>query len=223
MFVDQGHAAPAFAEQACACLFQLLPTDAAAKVAAAVVSPDRGMKDGSGEVFARVRAQCRANTCAGPTPSDDTCDFKIAWDAEFQGDHARAIEKYSQFIKNHPELPAAISNRGQIYLKTGSYELAIADLEKAVAMMGNFNNGDLHLAHAYHLVGRDRDAAALIDNAVKARPFNSYGFLFRAEIHEALGRQQDAIADYKEALKIGSTLGDILGPAKAGLKRLGAE
>jgi regulator of sirC expression with transglutaminase-like and TPR domain len=45
-----------------------------------------------------------------------------------------AIERYTRFIKAHPELPPAISNCGQIYLEVGSYELAIADLEVAEAV-----------------------------------------------------------------------------------------
>jgi hypothetical protein len=220
--VDRRHADPAVAEQVCGCLFQLLPADTAAGVATALVAPDAEVS-GVGETVARLRAECRAKACASPTPIDDSCDFDAAWAAAAQRDHVAAIERYSRFIKAHPDLPGAISNRGRSYLETGSYELAIADLEKAVAMMGSRNNSDLYLAHAYHLAGRDQDAAAIIDEAVKANWSNPYSALFRAEIREALGRRNDAIADYREALKMSMGQSDIREAALAGLKRLGAE
>lgn len=218
-FVNQGHANPATAEQACRCLFQELPPDIAAKVAVALVTPDD--RSGYGEAGARTLAVCRAKACSQPNPTDDTCDFDLAWKAEARGDHVTAIEQYSRFIKARPDLPAAISNRGRIYLEIGSYDLAISDLEKAVAIMGSGNSSDLYLAHAYHLAGRDRDAAAIIDKAVQASWFNPYSSLFRAEIREAQGRRDDAIADYREALKKSAGHSDIRDSALAGLKRLG--
>lgn len=222
-FVDQKHAAPALAEQVCGCLFQLLPSDAAATVAAAVASPDGGA-DGLRELYARVQAQCRANACADPTPIDDTCDFDVAWAADAQGNHAKAIERYSRFIKNHPDLPAAISNRGQIYLEIGSYELAIADLQKAIAMIGDGNalDNNLYLAHAYHLVGRDAEALPLADAAINGYDkLSPRAYLYRAEIQESLGHSDAAIADYKRASCFAHDPKNLEG-AQAGLKRLGA-
>jgi tetratricopeptide (TPR) repeat protein len=98
-----------------------------------------------------------------------------AWKA--QGDDTRAIADYSEAIKLNPQIAAAFNSRGTLYAKRKDWMSAIADFTVAIALApilpDNLGSKDLILALAYRN---------------------------RGDSYRALGRNSEAISDYRKAL-----------------------
>ena len=68
---------------------------------------------------------------------------------ESKGEHARAVDDYSEAIKNEPEYPLAFKNRGRANLKVGNYDQAIKDFEKVIQFNPDDPQPKQNLAGAY--------------------------------------------------------------------------
>ncbi len=85
---------------------------------------------------------------------------------------------------------------------------AIAHLQRAVALDPRSDIAHANLAKAYLFAGRERDAA---DEAQKTRfiaRFHVPPVLAAAEVYEALGRTDDAVATYGQALSMDAGIAD---------------
>jgi tetratricopeptide (TPR) repeat protein len=95
-----------------------------------------------------------------------------------------------------------IALRVEAYLKAGRYNDAIADLKRYLPTNPAEPGPYQALADAYHRAGRDKEALQFVDRAiVHAGGDEVYNLC--AAIDENLGHRDDAIADYRSALKIG--------------------
>jgi Tfp pilus assembly protein PilF len=119
-------------------------------------------------------------------------------------------------------LAVAYSNRGNAYARRGSYELALADLTKAIALAPNDPENYNSRAWAYHLKGDDAKGLPDVQKAIVMRPDNGDTIETRAEIYEKLGQRDKAIADYRTTLKLSSAGSQAARDAQSGLKRLSA-
>ncbi len=71
-----------------------------------------------------------------------------------------------------PKLPAAYSSRASIEVNRGSYDAAIADLQRALRMDPADTNAQLTLAHAYRDSGRLSDADSTYQHLLSENPNN---------------------------------------------------
>ena len=107
----------------------------------------------------------------------------------------------------------------------GEYDLAIADLTKAVEKAPNFNSSYRYLADSYHREGRDVEALAIADKAIATmrKDVMHDVYFVRAQIHESLGDREAAISDYRATLSDCPACSGDYKFAREALKRLGAD
>jgi tetratricopeptide (TPR) repeat protein len=118
------------------------------------------------------------------------------------------------------ELLLGYRERGDSYVAKGDHDRAIADYTKAVELVPADGNGAAHArrARAYLKAGKAAEGLPDAQTAIERSPRYAWGLETRGLIFEALGRKQEAIADFREALKINPSLA----PSMEALKRLGA-
>jgi Tfp pilus assembly protein PilF len=61
-----------------------------------------------------------------------------------------------------------------------------------------------------------------VEKSLQAKPRNARALDTRASIFEALGRREEAIADFRHALAVGASDPEVQKSGKEALKRLGA-
>jgi len=119
---------------------------------------------------------------------------------------------------SNANLAITYSNRGLAYEAKGLVDKAIADHTKAIALNPDYAAAYNNRAWDYHLQGQDAKGLPDAEKAVALAPNNAAIIETRAEIHEKLGPRDQAIADYRAALKLDLAMK----AARDGLKRLGA-
>lgn len=132
-------------------------------------------------------------------------------------EYDRAINDFTKAIELDSEDPDAYYERGIVFSMQNNHECAIADHSKAIELAPEEAlfwdcRAETHLQAGHY-------AMALIDSrkAVKLAPNTGEVLVQRGRILEALGRREEAIADFRRALAIDV---DLLS-AKEALERLG--
>jgi tetratricopeptide (TPR) repeat protein len=93
-------------------------------------------------------------------------------------------------------------NSGSSHLNAGRYELAITDLDKAIALNpGDFYSRDAR-GIAYAGLKQFERAIADYDQAIKLKKDDPSVFAARGAAHEALGQHDLAIADFSRAVEL---------------------
>ena len=116
----------------------------------------------------------------------------------FQEKYDKVIEDFRAYQKL--SAPQAQTHRmlGLGYLKTGSYELAIRDLTRAIELKPNYTAAYADRAEAYRLIADfDRaisDSARALDIRGDARS-EANAYRTRAKIYRELGRVEEAVAE----------------------------
>ena len=102
----------------------------------------------------------------------------------------------------------SLAVRSAAYRKSGKSAEADADATQALGMATQLTaanpDGVTYNLRAYvlHMIGRDADALPDAVKAAELYPEDPVAIDTRAVIHEALGRRDDAVADYRAALKL---------------------
>jgi tetratricopeptide (TPR) repeat protein len=169
-----------------------------------------------------------------PSAAGPVFERGTAYLAEGQTDHA--LQDFNETIRLQPSNTVVVrgaeagvfERRGAIYETKGLYDDAIADYTEAIvrrtALMTVAPHADPgHAAYnargrVLHLKGDDTKALPDADKAVSLKPNEPAYLETRAEIREKLGRRDDAVADYRTALKLNPNLQQ----AAIGLRRLGS-
>jgi tetratricopeptide (TPR) repeat protein len=133
-----------------------------------------------------------------------------------KGLHDQAIADATKAIALEPDCADAYYNRGNAYSDKGLYDQAIADYTKAVALRPDHASAYNGRAWAFHEKREDAKGLPDAERAVRLAPRDAPTLETRAEIYERLGRRDEAIADYRAALKLNAKLKEAL----EGLKRL---
>lgn len=113
-----------------------------------------------------------------------------------------AIADYCSVLKSNPNHGSAYVSRGECYRVTGRIDLAIADFNQALAINPNDVNayikrGELSAAHKqFDLALADLNRAVELEKS--NTPFALYS---RAKLLKNMGRYEDALEDYKHALR----------------------
>jgi len=83
----------------------------------------------------------------------------------YSGEHARAIERFRQALREEPDAATARLGLGISLLQTEQVQAAVAELEAAVKLEPRMRQAYVHLARAYHLLGRTQDVERVIEKA----------------------------------------------------------
>lgn len=115
-------------------------------------------------------------------------------------EYERAIADLTEAIRLKPEA-RAYCNRGMSYLRKSDYEKALADLTAGVE-----KDGALALCHyargeVFLRTGKYQEAVDDLTLGLRLKP-TVEGYLQRATAHEQLCETDNALADYKEALRL---------------------
>jgi tetratricopeptide (TPR) repeat protein len=120
------------------------------------------------------------------------------------------------------DLDSYYNNRAIAYMRLNQYDTAIADFTQAIARHppeASYKDDLYYIdrAWAYHLKGEDAKALPDADKAIAMTPDDPDYIETRAEIYEQLGQRDQAIADYRAALKLNPKKDG----SRQGLQRLG--
>ena len=127
--------------------------------------------------------------------------FAVALSSQKKGEYQKAIACYSEIIEHHPQIAGAYINRGAAYESTGDLDLALQDLNTALALESNpitYNNrGIVYFKKGdYERAIHDYTAALEID------PGNFGAYIYRGHAFSNLAIYDLAIRDYGEALAL---------------------
>jgi tetratricopeptide (TPR) repeat protein len=100
----------------------------------------------------------------------------------------------------------------------GAFEKAIADYTRVIELRPRDADAYNNRAWAYYRLGDPVRALEDAGKALQIRPFDAYALDTRGHVLEILGQRDEAILNYKMAIRL---IPDIES-SKEGLKRLGA-
>ncbi len=115
-----------------------------------------------------------------------------------------------------PDLSHVYNNRSTGYSDKKQYDLAIQDQTRAIQLDPTNASAYYNRAGDYHNKGEDAKALPDADRSIALAPTANH-FQIRGEIYEKLGQRDQAIADYRAALRLDPNRKSSL----AGLQRLG--
>ena len=127
--------------------------------------------------------------------------FEKGLSSQNEGDYQKAIAYYSKAIELDPHIPYAYVNRGGAYESMGDLDLALQDLDEALAIepMGeaHHNRGNVHFTQGrYALAIQDYGKSLELEHG------NTGAYIYRGHAFKYLELYDDAIRDYNEALSL---------------------
>ncbi len=137
------------------------------------------------------------------------------------------IRGCSAVIDRDPGAVWAYVNRGTAYIARSEYERAIRDLTIAIdlsppsagaSMAVVYNNR----AWAYFKTGKAAQGLPDAERSLQLRPDNTFALDTRGNILEALGRREEAVADFRRVIALNPNDANAEEARKA-LERLGAQ
>jgi serine/threonine protein kinase len=115
------------------------------------------------------------------------------WAFYFARGYDEAIEQLRRTVELDPTYPVTFWILGLLLRKTGRYELAITEGEKAVKLSGGSPLMRAALAHTFGTAGRRREALQLLNDLTKVAEQRYVAPHFFAGIHIGLGEYDRAI------------------------------
>ncbi|MGC1444560.1 MAG: tetratricopeptide repeat protein, partial [Xanthobacteraceae bacterium] len=118
----------------------------------------------------------------------------------------RRIEACSTLIDTLADQPtalaAALVNRGTIYWYINKSQLALTDLDRAIALDPKNERAFRERSNTYRTMGRLDKALSDANEAVRLDPHDAQAFEKRGNVFNNTGQSDRAIADYNEALRL---------------------
>ena len=99
-------------------------------------------------------------------------DVNQADQAVQQGDFERAIELYSELIKDQPNDAVAYNGRGVAYIRQGDRERALGDFDHAIKLNLNFTQAYVNRGRLLIQLHRDDQAIADATRALRLKPMS---------------------------------------------------
>ena len=127
--------------------------------------------------------------------------FEVALSSQKEGDYRKAIAYYTKAIEFDPHIPYAYVNRGGAYESMGELDLALRDLDTALAIEpiseAYHNRGNVHFTQGrYALAVQDYGKSLELEHG------NAGAHIYRGHASKYLEFYDDAIRDYNEALAL---------------------
>ena len=113
-----------------------------------------------------------------------------------------AIHYYTEAMAIDPSYSEYYNERGNLYLRKGLLEEAVADYRLAIELSSPYQEVWTNLGQAYRELGRHAEAVQVFNRAIDLDPQQVLSHVGRAQSHEALGNVAAALADYSRALDL---------------------
>ena len=128
----------------------------------------------------------------------------LAGEYEARKDYDKAIERYRTVLAVSPDNVVALNNLAYgLAVRKGQPTEAIGFAERAMTLSGGRSPEIADtLAWVQHLVGRDREAAQILEPLVKVAPAQAEYRLHVAVVYAALGRLKEAATELSEAVRL---------------------
>ena len=118
------------------------------------------------------------------------------------GRFAEAEKRYARHLSGHPDDPAALKDAATVALQIGNPALAIARLERLVALDPQSANAYGNLGYALIQAGRFADAARRLERALEIDPSYAVAHNNLGIAYEHLSRHAEAIDAFERALAL---------------------
>ena len=163
-----------------------------------------------------LRKNARQESEAAVTISADSPEAWIHLGFQFSElrQFDRAVEACSRAIAlsnqvgvrpNARNQPYYYRERAYAYRELGQFDLAIADLNKAIEMgVSTWSVGE-YRAWIYLRRGRHREALSACTDAIEGPGDKAYSYLYRGFVKRCLGAHVDALDDFKKAIASGAS------------------
>ncbi len=112
----------------------------------------------------------------------------------------QAARHFSMAIDLKPDYGAAYLNRGDIFLATAQYELAIQDFTWAVEQEPENAIMRWRLGRARLGLRRYEEAMEDFSEAIRLDPSDPHGYHGRGQVYHVLGKLREALADFDDAV-----------------------
>jgi len=124
---------------------------------------------------------------------------------DITGQKNKALEDFNTAIQINPqhlEVHKVYTNRADLYVEKGLYDLAIADSTKALSFRPNYARAFSSRGKAYAFRGFYSKALSDLDRAIFLRPLDHLAYYDRGFLHMLQGQLDDAITDYSRAIEL---------------------
>jgi protein O-GlcNAc transferase len=111
-----------------------------------------------------------------------------------------ALRLYDELLAQNPAHVVALQRSGIALLDAERIADGIARLERLDLVQLPADQPMFRLAAAYAQLGREREALALFAELRRRNPKFVLAHLFFGQLHEAAGKQREAVEAYREAL-----------------------
>jgi len=128
----------------------------------------------------------------------------LANEYEAQKEYDKAMERYRTILARNPDDVIALNNLAYaLAVHKGQPAEAMGYAERAMTLTGgrSLEIADT-LAWVQHLVGRDREAAQILDRVVKTAPARAEYRLHLAVVYAAIGMLKEAATELSEAVRL---------------------
>lgn len=113
-----------------------------------------------------------------------------------------ALKDFTRAVELNPKFAAAFEARGLAHAMSGAGEPAFADINQALQLNPRSGVAFAYRAYAYKQTGRPEIGKRDIVNARELESERAEVYWAKAEIEEALGNSDQAIADLRKALRL---------------------
>lgn len=151
--------------------------------------------------FGSTQAQYLAES-KGPSPAEEL--FQAGERAYRSGDHATAINLYTQVLAIDRDHMNAYLQRGFCHTLLKDYEKAAADFTAAIERKPDHLWAYTSRGSAYNKIGRHDEAIADFDRVIAIDPKNEEAFNNRGWARKAKGDMAGACKDWKASQKMGN-------------------
>ena len=132
-----------------------------------------------------------------------------------------ALADFNKSISSDPNNGFSHYNRGDLRYKQGKFDLAIEDLTNSIRLEPDFAQARMARAVAFLTTKDIEKALNDADEMVRRFPDSGIALETRAYILKAIGRRDDAIAEYRKALEVEPDNLELTNEIEATLRKLG--
>ncbi len=111
-------------------------------------------------------------------------------------------ELWTNVLQHYPNSSVAYNNRGNYYQDKNQLDASFEDLQKAIALNGNYYKAYISRGKLFRLQGKYQEALADYNKAIEMKPDVPEAFNNRGNIYFSLQQYDQALADYNKVLSV---------------------
>lgn len=119
---------------------------------------------------------------------------------KLQGDYDNALVDLTEAVRLYPKSATPLIERADVYLRMGKTDLARADYLEVLRQFPRDADATFGVARVAASAGDSNEAMLYANRGVELAPRSSESFLSKAEVFRLLGREDDAIDCWIEAI-----------------------